>query len=91
MAADAFEEANTLAPHPAPLWNAARARQKAGENARAANLYARYLRDAPADAPNRADATTALASVAPKLGRLEVGDASAQDLQIDGVATSGFS
>lgn len=90
-AALAFEEAHRLAPHPAPLWNAARARQKAGDRARAANLYARYLREAPADAPNRADATRSLAELGPSLGLLHFEDAGATDLRVDGAAVDGRS
>jgi tetratricopeptide (TPR) repeat protein len=45
-AAEQFEEANSIAPHPAALFNAARAWEKAGELRRAANLCGRYLRDA---------------------------------------------
>ena len=50
-AAELFEEANKKAPHYANVWNAARAYHKLGELARAATLYGRYLRIAPADAP----------------------------------------
>src|SRR5579862_584019 len=53
QAADAFEQAYRLAPHVDSLWNAARARQRAEDLARAATLYAKYLRDAPPDARDR--------------------------------------
>ena len=85
-AGDAFEEANRLAPHPAPLWNAARARERAGSSARAANLYARYLREAPAEAPNRKDATASLAALEAKLARVDVEDAGATEIAVDGAA-----
>ena len=52
-AAAAFEEAYAIAPHPAALFNAATAHQKAGKLTRAANLCARYLRDAPEDDSRR--------------------------------------
>lgn len=71
-AAEAYESAYRRAPHYAPLWNAARAWDRAGELARAATLYARYLRDAPANAPDRNNATTALGKIAPKLARLDI-------------------
>src|SRR5580658_7681957 len=56
-AAAAFEAAYRLAPNTDVLWNAARAWQRAGEAARAATLYSRYLRDAPPVAPDRGTAT----------------------------------
>lgn len=71
-AGELFEIAYKLAPHEDPLWNAARAWQRAGELARAANLYARYLRVAPADARDRGKATQAMAQLAAKLARIEV-------------------
>jgi tetratricopeptide (TPR) repeat protein len=67
-----FEEANRLAPHPSALWNAARAWQRAGDPARAMNLYARYLDDAPADAPDRAAAAAAVSELRPRVARLEI-------------------
>jgi hypothetical protein len=71
-AGEAFETAYQLTPHEDPLWNAARAWHRAGETARAANLYARYLRTAPSTARDRANATTALSQLATKLARIEV-------------------
>src|SRR5262249_13544235 len=59
-AGEAFDDAYRLAPHPSAAWNAARAWQKAGEKARAANLYARYLREAPANDPDRSQSAAAL-------------------------------
>jgi hypothetical protein len=85
-AAELFEEANQKAPHYANVWNAARAYQKLGENARAATLYARYLRIAPADAPDRDGATAALRELSPKLGRLDVYAPEAKDVRVDGKA-----
>lgn len=72
LAAQAFDEAFRIAPHYAPLWNAARSWERAGESARAANAYAKYLRLAPSDAPDRDAATKALATLAEKLGRIEL-------------------
>ncbi|MBK6695499.1 MAG: hypothetical protein IPG50_25290 [Myxococcales bacterium] len=71
-AGEAYEAAYQLAPHEDPLWNAARAWHLTGELARAANLYARYLRVAPADARERAKAAAALSQLATKLARIEV-------------------
>ncbi|HRI63606.1 MAG TPA: hypothetical protein PK156_05195, partial [Polyangium sp.] len=72
LAAKAFEQAYRTAPHHAPLWNAARSWERAGEWARAANTYAKYLRVSPADAPDRNAATTTLETLAAKLGRIEI-------------------
>ncbi|UQA63003.1 hypothetical protein [Polyangium aurulentum] len=82
-AGDAFEAAHRAVPHSAPLWNAARSWQKAGEIARAATLYARYLREAPPDAPDRDAASVALAELAPRLGRIEVYAPDVEEIRID--------
>lgn len=71
-AAQAFENAYKKAPHHSSLWNAARSWQRAGEIARAANLYAKYLREAPANAPDRNSSNAALQKLTPKLARLDV-------------------
>lgn len=83
-AAEGFEEANSIAPHPAALFNAARAWEKAGELTRAANLCARYLQDAPEDDPRRTKANELIAELLPKLGRIEVVDKGAKNVQVDG-------
>ncbi|TKD01336.1 tetratricopeptide repeat protein [Polyangium fumosum] len=90
-AAERFEEAYRRAPHPAPLWNLARAWDKAGEIARAANGYARYLREAPQGAPDRDEAGKALAELAAKLGRIEVFAPEAEDVQVDDQRLDGTS
>jgi hypothetical protein len=82
-AGGAFEAAHRALPHPAPLWNAARSWQKAGEIARAATLYARYLRETPPHAPDRDAASAALAELAPRLGRIEVYAPDVEELRID--------
>jgi hypothetical protein len=89
-AGDAFEQAYALAPHEDPLWNAARAWHRAGDLARAANLYARYLREAPPNARDRGGATAALAQLAPKLGRIHIQMASGVEApRLDGVPIEG--
>jgi hypothetical protein len=88
LAAELFESAYKHKPHYAPLWNAARARQRAGDTARAANLYARYLREAPPNTRDRNTAQTALRELAPKLGRLEVAAVGLDDLRLDGEPVS---
>jgi hypothetical protein len=82
-AAEAFDAADRLAPNPDALWNAARAWHRAGEAARAATLYARYLRAAPPDATDRGTATTQLATLSPRLARIEVHGEGIVQLTID--------
>jgi hypothetical protein len=71
-AAEAFEAAHALVPHPASLFNAARARAKAGPPAAAANLYHRFLVEAPADARGRAEAEAEVARLSEGLGKLTI-------------------
>ncbi len=89
-AASLFESAYRLAPHPNPLWNAARAWQKAGDGPRAATLYARYLSEAPDDAPGRPSATTALADLSSKLTRVEISAQNVADVRVDNVPADGL-
>jgi hypothetical protein len=84
-AGEAFDAAYALAPHPDALWNSARAWHKAGELARAANLYARYLREAPEGAPDRPGALTAQKQLASRLARIEIHSGEGvTDVRIDG-------
>jgi tetratricopeptide (TPR) repeat protein len=83
-AGDAFEAAYAADPQPASLWNAARSWHRAGERARAANLYRRYIREAPADAPDRDEATRAMLELVERLGRLEIVAPGAGPLSVDG-------
>jgi hypothetical protein len=82
-AARAFEAAYRASPHPDVLWNAARAWDHAGEPARAANLYARYLEEAPAGARDRDSAIQDLARLSAKLGRLDVVATGLGDVGVD--------
>jgi hypothetical protein len=82
-AAEQFEVAYGHAPHPDVLWNAARAWHRAREFARAANLYAKFLRDAPADARDRNSATTELRELSQRLARLDVVAPDFQELRVD--------
>jgi tetratricopeptide (TPR) repeat protein len=84
QAAELFEKAYQRAPHHSALWNAARSWQRAGEIARAANLYARYLREAPANAPDRNSATAALQKLSTKLARLEIHATEVDGITVDG-------
>lgn len=85
-AAEAFEAAYDLAPDEDVLWNAARARHRAGDLARAANLYARYLRDAKPSAPDRDRATAALNQLRPSLARIDVQAPPDSVVTIDGAS-----
>ena len=72
LAAESYERAYKRAPHHSALWNAARAWHRAGELARAANLYAWYLREAPPSARDRNSAQRALNDLSSRLARLEI-------------------
>jgi tetratricopeptide (TPR) repeat protein len=82
-AAEEFEAAYAAAPHPDVLWNAARAWHRARELSRAANLYARFLREAPADSLDRNSATAALRDVSTKIARIDVVAPDFQDVRVD--------
>ncbi len=83
LAAEQFEAAYKHKPHHASLWNAARARQRMGDTTRAANLYARYLREAPPAARDRNTAITALQKLTPKLGQLEITSVGLDHVKVD--------
>lgn len=83
-AAEKFDEAYKRAPHHAPLWNAGRAWHRAGELTRAANIYAKYLREAPPKAPDRNRAIVALKEVQAKLGRIDVHATDVSEVTVDG-------
>ncbi len=90
-AAERFESAYAHAPHPDALWNAARAWHKARELSRAANLYAKYLREAAPNARDRNSATAALKELAPRVARIDVVAPDFQDLRVDSRALDGTS
>jgi hypothetical protein len=90
-AARLFLEAYRRAPHHDPLWNAARSFELAGERARAANLYTRYLDEAPPDARDRDRATSARKELATALGRLDVHAHDVTDVRVDGETLYGQS
>jgi hypothetical protein len=83
-AAEAFEAAYKAAPHPDPLWNAARAWHRADEKAKAANLYAKYLKIAPPNSRDRNSATDAMKELSAQLARLEIHAVDLTDIRIDG-------
>ena len=89
-AGEEFEAAYRDKPHHAPLWNAAKSWDSAGESARAAGLYARYLREAPADAPDRDAATAALRAISQRVVKLEIHPADGvTNVTIDGKPLEG--
>jgi hypothetical protein len=79
----AFEEAYALAPHEDASWNAASAWHRGGELVRAANLYVRYLGEAPPGAADRNTATRALHDLSQRLGRLEIHAAGFDEVRLD--------
>src|SRR5579883_1186046 len=66
-AAESYERAYQRVPHYSALWNAARSWDHAGEPSRAANLYARYLREAPPRARDRNSAQRLLRALSNRL------------------------
>jgi hypothetical protein len=87
----AFEEAFSHVPHPSALWNAARAWNRAGDLARAANLFTKYLREAPPDAPDRKSAVASLEQLTGKLGKLNIYAPDFPVIEIDGQVIEGSS
>jgi hypothetical protein len=87
-AAESFEAAYKHKPHYSALWNAARARQKTGDLARAANLYAHYLREAPPNARDRDTAQQNLKQIEPRLGQIEIHASGFDDVAVDQEAAS---
>jgi len=89
-AAEAYERAYKRLPHHSALWNAARSWHRAGDLPRAANLYARYLDEAPASARDRNNAQKALTELAARLGHLQIHAAGLAGVKVDGdpVSTS---
>lgn len=85
-AARLFLAAYAAVPHHAALWNAARAQRHAGELAPAANLYARYLREAPAGTPDRDRAISELRALEQVLGRIQIVAPGAEQVAVDGAA-----
>jgi len=83
-AGESFEAAYRDKPHYAPLWNAARSWDRAGETVRAANLYWRYLGEAPPDAPDRDQATAALREISARVARIELHAADVTNVRVDG-------
>lgn len=79
-----FDAAYADSPHESALFNAALSWEKAGELARAANLYRRYLRVAPPEATDRAKAAASVDDLSRRLGKLDVIRAGATGVLVDG-------
>ncbi len=83
-AAEIFEEAYSIAPHPDALLNAMDAYEQAGELSLAAEASTRLFADF-SEGPARVVAERRLARLAPKLGRLRIEvDAGGSDLRVNG-------
>lgn len=85
-AAASFEEAAALAPHPAPLLNAADAWERAGDLPRAADACDRALALGETTGAFRDVALQRLERLVPKVGTLEVVGPDDVEVQIDGGA-----
>ena len=84
-AAESYEAAYKILPHHAALWNAARSWHRAGDLPRAANLYAKYLQEAPPSARDRNSAIKALNELSPKVAHLQIHATDVQGVKVDGV------
>jgi hypothetical protein len=82
-AAELFESAFKRVPEPKTLFSAATAWQKNGDSARAANAYARYLKEAPEKAPAREKAKKELDALSAKLGQLAIKAEGASQVSVD--------
>lgn len=78
-----FEAAYDADPNPSSLFNAAKSWERASETSRAANLYRRFLDEAPNDTPNRDRATAALNELGGRLGRLSIVAPGVHELRLD--------
>lgn len=84
-AAQAFEEAYSIAPHPSGLLNAINAWTMAGQLVRSATLAQKLIADSATDDASRTEARSKLADLQTKIGRLNIRGASQiKDLTIDG-------
>lgn len=70
-AADAYQRAYELQPHPNAIYNVGYAAERAGQRRRAATAYERYLAMAP-DASDRARVESAVAALRAAVGTLEI-------------------
>ena len=85
-AAELFESAFKRVPDPKTLFSASSAWQKNGDVVRAANGYARYLREAPEKAPSREKAKKELETLSARLGQLAIKADGASQVSVDSEA-----
>ncbi len=85
-AAQAFEEANSIAPHPAVLLNAINAWSLAGQPARAALLCQKIIGDSGADDKSKEEARSKLVELQSKVGRLNIRGANTSKITLDGAS-----
>ncbi|MCS6899528.1 MAG: hypothetical protein RMJ98_07430 [Myxococcales bacterium] len=83
-AAQAFEEANSVAPHPSVLLNAIHAWSLAGQPARAAVLCQKLITDPEADDQSKEEARSRLAELRGKIGTLNIRGTQVKKLTLDG-------
>ncbi len=83
-AAELYESAYKRVPDAKTLFSAASAWQKNGDSTKAANAYARYLKEAPEKANARDKAKKELDALAPKLGQLIIKADGAASAAVDG-------
>lgn len=81
-AAEHFERAFKLAPHPQALWNAADSREKAGELASAANHYSHFLALSDRE-KDRIEAHQRLEKLETRLAVIEVFGPDASEVEVD--------
>jgi tetratricopeptide (TPR) repeat protein len=81
-AAEQFAAANATLPHPATRYNEAVARQRAGQLARAANLFEAVVKELPDADERQNDAATRLRELSARLGRLSVSTSEAASASI---------
>jgi hypothetical protein len=87
-AGELFEQAHALLPHHDAAWNAAQAWLRAGDDARAATWFARFLVEAPASSSDLDAAKTKLAELAPRLSRIEIHAPRFDAVTVDGAKTT---
>jgi len=85
-AAELFESAFRRVPDPKSLFGAASCWQKNGDLVRAANGYARYLKEAPEKATSRDKAKKELDALSAKVGQLAIKAEGASQVSLDGEA-----
>ncbi len=83
-AAELYESSFKHVPDPRTLVNAAGAWQKNGDLAKAANAYARYLKEAPEKAAQREKAKKELEAISAKVGQLAIKAEGASLVSVDG-------